>query len=172
MLLQLFVCQGAAGDVFLADCDDAFGGLQVVEAVDLTGVAFSGNENQLVGDQNGGVGSRELVQLLSLVHVLGVCGDEHVGGCALLDLGDELCGALVDEGDVNAGVSCLVGLLQVGARIVQGCCGEDLNLAGGCLRCSGGRGLGRAATGQGQGCSSQCAKSGERSLHESTLSLN
>ena len=178
MLLQFLVCQGAAGNVFLADCNNAVGVLQVIKAVDLAGVTFSGDQNQLVGDQNGGIGAGELAQLLSLVHVLGVCSDKHVGGCTLLDLGDELCGALVDEGDVDTGVSCLVGLLQVSTRVVQGCCGEDLNLARGCLRSCGyrsgrrGRGLGRTTTGQSQGCSSQRAESGERRLHESIFSLN
>lgn len=61
MLLQLFVRQGAAGDVFLADCDDAFGGLQVVEAVDLAGVAFSGDKDQLVGDQDVGLDRKSVV---------------------------------------------------------------------------------------------------------------
>ena len=86
MLLQFLVGDGAAGNVFLADSDDAFGGLEVVKAVDLAGVTFGGDEHELVGDQNVGFGSRELVELLCLVHVLGVCGDEQVGGCTLLDL--------------------------------------------------------------------------------------
>ena len=143
MLLQFLVGDGAAGNVFFADGYDAFGGLEVVEAVDLTGVTFGGDEHELVGDQNVGFGSRELVKLLCLVHVLGVCGDEQVGGCALLDLVDELCGALVDEGDVYAGVGGFVCLFEVCTGVVQGGCGEDFDLAGGCLaacgRCGGRR---------------------------------
>ena len=141
MLLQFLVGDGAAGDVFFADCDDAIGGLEVVEAVDLAGVAFGGDEHELVGDQNVGFGSRELVELLCFVHVLGVCGDEQVGGCTLLDLVDELCGAFVDEGDVYARVGGFVCLFEVCTGVVQGGCGEDFDLAGGCLaaccRCGG-----------------------------------
>ena len=141
MLLQFLVGDGAAGNVFLADSDDAFGGLEVVKAVDLAGVTFGGDEHELVGDQNVGFGSRELVELLCLVHVLGVCGDEQVGGCTLLDLVDELCGAFVDEGDVYARVGGFVCLFEVCTGVVQGGCGEDFDLAGGCLaaccRCGG-----------------------------------
>ena len=38
MLLQFLVGDGAAGDIFFADGDHTFGGLEVVEAVDLAGL--------------------------------------------------------------------------------------------------------------------------------------
>ena len=171
MLLQFLVGDGAAGDVFLADCDDAVSGLEVVEAVDLTGVAFGGDEHELIGDQNVGFGVGELVELLCFVHVLGVCGDEQVGGCALLDLVDELCGAFVDEGDVYAGVGGFICLFEVCAGVVQGGSGEDFDLAGSSLaaRCRGGgrRGaLGGAASGEGEGCCSERTEGCEGALHE------
>ena len=77
--------------------------------------------------------SGELVERLCLVHVLGVCGDEQVGGCALLNLVDELCGAFVDEGDVYAGVGGFVCLFKVCTCVVQGGGGKDFDLAGGSL---------------------------------------
>ena len=171
VLLQFLVGDGAAGDVFFADCDDAVGGLEVVEAVDLAGVAFGGDENELVGDQNVGFGVGELVEFLCLVHVLGVCGDEQVGGCALLNLVDELCGAFVDEGDVHAGVGGFVCLFKVCTCVVQGGGGKDFDLAGASLatRCggSGRRGaLGGAASGEGEGCGGERAEGCEGGLHE------
>ena len=162
---------GAAGDVFFADCDDAVGGLEIVEAVDLAGVAFGGDKHELVGDQNVGFGVGELVELLCFIHVLGVCGDEQVGGCALLNLVDELCGAFIDEGDVYAGVGGFVCLFEVCTCVVQGGCSEDFDLAGGSLvaRCggSGRRGaLGGAASGEGEGCCGKRAEGCEGALHE------
>ena len=173
MLLQFLVGEGAARDVFLADCDDAVSGLEVVEAVDFAGVTFSGDEHELVGNEDVGFGAGELFELLCLVHVLGVCGDEQVGGCALLNLGDELCGAFVDEGDVYAGVGGFVCLFKVCACVVQGGCGEDFNLAGGSLaaRC-GARGGGRrgalsgATTGECEGCCGERTEGYEGGLHE------
>ena len=171
MLLQFLVGDGAAGDVFFADCDDAVGGLEIVEAVDLAGVAFGGDEHELVGDQNVGFGVGELVELLCFVHVLGVCGDEQVGGCALFDLVDKLCGAFVDEGDVHAGVGGFVCLFKIYACVVQRGGGKNFDLAGGSLatRCggSGRRGaLGGAASGEGEGCGGERAEGCEGGLHE------
>ena len=169
MLLQFLVGDGAAGNIFFADGDDTFGGLEVFEAVDFAGVTFGGDEHELIGDQNVGFGIGELVELLCLVHVLGVCGNEQVGGCTLLDLVDELCGAFVDEGDVYAGVGGFIRLFEVCTGVVQGGCGKDLNLAGGSLagrcRCGGGA-LGGAASGEGEGCSSERTESCEGGLHE------
>lgn len=56
----------------LVDCDDTVGGLEVVEAVDLAGVAFGGDEYELVGDQDVGFESENWSSFFCFVHVLGV----------------------------------------------------------------------------------------------------
>ena len=85
VLLQFLVGDGAAGNVFLADCDDAFGGLEVVEAVDLTGVTFGGDEHELVGDQNVGFGAENWSSFfaLSMFLVSAVMSRSGVAPCSI-----------------------------------------------------------------------------------------
>ena len=50
VLLQFLVGDGAAGDVFFADCDDAVGGLEVVGLLILPGLPSAVTSTGLIGD--------------------------------------------------------------------------------------------------------------------------
>src|SRR5699024_6458550 len=116
---------GAQGNGHVVDC-------QIFQVGDLGGVALGDGDLKGVDGKEHTVGVVVVGPLLvhatffhHLGHGVGVCGGEHVGGCAGVDLYGQLTGACEIEGHLDDGMLSLVLLIEFFEYVQKGCCGKD-----------------------------------------------